>query len=574
VGKALGEQSCQTAQGAVAPLLVDMKEHDRAKIEVALGKQLTVVRYDCKTLEVIDGCSVDGASYGYVGFTRKERVLRLASADEIRANLPTLGMAWAAKLEGELTQGGSLDIALVTVGQRTTTLSAVAPAHLGGQCEGATHFVKRAYAGAFAVEASEEKSARAAVEIFGAGAEAKLQSSRFERIVDGKLDACGNAKTSDSAAPEGCGALLRVELVPLAADGKPSELSCPGGMVHTGEKCTVGTASARCKTGDTAACRTLCDGGDLTACTTLGQALLKTSASQATSVLKSACERNAAEACHELAAHYATTDEAAAMPMHRRACDLGSTSSCDAWATHFEQFERNKASPEQLKSVLATWQRACDGGNGYACELVALHYIEPDRSKRVVEPNEQRALHLLMQRCLDRVQSCATPAKLLEGRSWCELTRSDPKHCATPPVSTNTVARDPERATRLYRKLCKTSISENCYGLARLEALGSVKFEKGHLDYAIRSCRAVTAQSDKGAGPLECAVAATFDSAGRNAHLQKACVMRERLQKRITQKCAIPDAPLARARENAKKYCWDARIDYELAQTLCARGSK
>ena len=81
---------------------------------------VAVVAYDCHALRLLKSCSIDG-SYGFMGMTRKEQVVRLENADEIHANLPLTAGALVAKLGGDLTRGSTLDVALIIVGKRRST---------------------------------------------------------------------------------------------------------------------------------------------------------------------------------------------------------------------------------------------------------------------------------------------------------------------------------------------------------------------------------------------------------------------------------------------------------------------
>ncbi len=111
---------------------------------------IAVVQYGCDSIRLLSDCHVDG-QYGFVGVTRKEQVIELKNGDEIRANLPKTGALLGMKLEGDLERGASLDVALVMVGKERTRRNHATRADLVGDCNGATHFVRGAMIGAFAM---------------------------------------------------------------------------------------------------------------------------------------------------------------------------------------------------------------------------------------------------------------------------------------------------------------------------------------------------------------------------------------------------------------------------------------
>src|SRR5580700_9362941 len=66
---------------------IDWPPEKRVDLEVAMRQGIPVVAYDCKSIRLLPECKVDG-SYGFVGTTTKEQVIRLDNADELSANLP------------------------------------------------------------------------------------------------------------------------------------------------------------------------------------------------------------------------------------------------------------------------------------------------------------------------------------------------------------------------------------------------------------------------------------------------------------------------------------------------------
>lgn len=96
-----------------------------------------VPTFDCQRFELLRQCRLSG-SYGFAGVSRKEDVIQLTSSDELSANLPLSG----AKLGAQLERGVSIDLALITIGRKASTLEAASRHELLGDCRGASHFVR------------------------------------------------------------------------------------------------------------------------------------------------------------------------------------------------------------------------------------------------------------------------------------------------------------------------------------------------------------------------------------------------------------------------------------------------
>ena len=139
------------AVAAAEPLVVDLAPEQRGDLEIAMRSGVAVVAHDCKSLRLLRDCHIAG-DYAFMGMTTKQEMIRLESSDEIKANLPLSGAVLVAKLSGELDTGSTLDIALVLVGKRRTTWAKASRSDLVGQCDGATHYVRGAMVGAFAME--------------------------------------------------------------------------------------------------------------------------------------------------------------------------------------------------------------------------------------------------------------------------------------------------------------------------------------------------------------------------------------------------------------------------------------
>ncbi|HSN98959.1 MAG TPA: hypothetical protein VLS89_11760, partial [Candidatus Nanopelagicales bacterium] len=104
--EALGEPGgeCREVGSTGEPLVVDWKPELRGDLEIAMREGVAVVSYSCEGIKLLKDCRIEG-SYGYLGMTKKEQVVRLQNADELRANLPLSG----GSIGGELARGSSLD---------------------------------------------------------------------------------------------------------------------------------------------------------------------------------------------------------------------------------------------------------------------------------------------------------------------------------------------------------------------------------------------------------------------------------------------------------------------------------
>ena len=137
--------TCNPAELDGEPLVVDLGAMARADLDGALSRGIVAVKYDCGGVKVLPDCTAEG-QYAYVGVTEKEQVTRFASASELRANFPTE----AARLE-RTRAGRELDFGVAIVGSLTAQRSPPARADFKGRCDGATHFIRRATVGAFAI---------------------------------------------------------------------------------------------------------------------------------------------------------------------------------------------------------------------------------------------------------------------------------------------------------------------------------------------------------------------------------------------------------------------------------------
>jgi TPR repeat protein len=459
---ALGEASaaeCLQVADSARPLVVDWKPDRRGDLEIAMKEGLAVVAYDCKKLELLTDCHAEG-SYGFKGFILKQQVIRLQDADEIRLNLPSLGAVIAAKIEGELSRGSSLDLATILVGKRMSTRMNVAKTEIAGRCDGATHFVRGANIGAFVMQTGTNASVSSAVELFGIGTGGNSESSRLERVIDGSVESCKQSQSDAGEPPSNCGALVRLHLVGLSQDATATKVAkapaveedkdeCPQGLVQSGGKCTKPAAAKThvCKKGDQAGCSAQCEAGEARSCARLA-AIHKSVPAKASPLYEKACNAGHAGACSNLGLLYSKAKrDGEAAAAFAKACELGGAVGCFNLGT-MHMLGRGVAK-DAAKGV-ALFRQACDGGNAFGCVNLGIAY---DDGVGVGE-DPTRALGLFRRACEgDEPKACNNVGFMYaKGRG---------------------TSKDQDKAAKSYDKGCRLGSARSCYYLGKRHADGS-----------------------------------------------------------------------------------------------------
>jgi len=205
-----GQAKCGVKASAAKPLVVEWPAADRGALEARANRSLVAVRYQGCEMEVLTNCTVQG-TYSYLGLNQKREGVRIKSVDELYAQLPVGAVA----LEGKLERAGQLNVDMVIVGRKEAERSEFSEQDLDGRCTEATHVITGITLGAFSFYAGASAEVGAAVKVGNIGAGASSGTEREVLKEDGNADACAAASQSDAAAPDGCGALLRVEVVPI-----------------------------------------------------------------------------------------------------------------------------------------------------------------------------------------------------------------------------------------------------------------------------------------------------------------------------------------------------------------------
>ena len=458
-----GSMSCDSANDEAELLVVDLPASKRGDMEIIMSEGLAAVKYDCNSLKLFKACRIEGG-YAYKGMLLKEELIRLENSDEVRANLPLSGASVAAKMGGELERGATLDLAVAMVGQQRAARYEVARDELKGRCDGATHFVQSVYVGAFAMRRGERAKVAASAEVFGVGGGGGSSSDSSSHKSDGNIKACRQTKSDATNPQSGCGALLRLYLLPISPAGSTPEArdtnadvvrvpSCPAGMTRMGGKCVKGTGVA-CGADSPSACEAPCDSGDATSCAILGVALrygkgLDKSREAAAKVFSRGCELGSAASCYYLSKQYrdgkgVTANSSKGVELADRGCALGSGRACfysgraymDGAAVEkdekrgFAAYEQGCAAgdPNSCTNLgkaysvgkgvasdvvysFKLYLRACEGGSAQACFNVGVRY---SKGKGTVQDPEQRLRYYLRACHLGHGKGCYKAGKTLD----------------------------------------------------------------------------------------------------------------------------------------------------------------
>src|SRR5688500_8771560 len=98
-GKAPAIQPCTTPARADL-MVVDWSPEQRGDLEVAMKEGLVLLAYDCTSAKLVSACSLDG-TYAYIGTTKRDKKIEMATSDEVAANLPVSGLSWLSEIGGK-----------------------------------------------------------------------------------------------------------------------------------------------------------------------------------------------------------------------------------------------------------------------------------------------------------------------------------------------------------------------------------------------------------------------------------------------------------------------------------------
>ncbi len=455
--------TCERARLTSMPVVVDLPASERALFERMVSEGIAVVEYDCGKLRLLSECAVPG-SYGYKGVVPKPESLSMTDSDSVRANLPLSGLGIAAEASASMARGNALTLEFTIVGLKRAMKPALAKSQLPPTgCEGATHFVRGAFIGAWSLDTKTSAEVAAGGKMLGAEANGASESKRFRRRSDGTPPTCSGAATDADRPPMQCGAVIQLELSKLADKPAPPSATpdpvCPSGLAWSGVGCVRPSAEAR----------TVCDEKVALDC------LLQ-------------CDKNEPESCWRLARAYdygtggVAQDEPKAAALFKKACDLGHSDACvaiGAWSAE------GRGVPKDALRAAAYQSRGCALGNGMACYNLGLSYergqgVPMDISKAANlwrqacsagDPNGCRWLGELKRTGrFDGTRDAASGLKLIERGCEGEVA----EYCVEAGnmhLAGEGTPKDLAAAKKLYERACSLPYLD-CSGLARLHEAG------------------------------------------------------------------------------------------------------
>lgn len=460
--------TCAGAAKFARPLTIDLDSDTRGDLEAQLGSGVVVVAYDCVNLRVLSNCKAPNGNYEYAGVSRKEEVVQMKGLDELKVNLP-LG---AAKLSSEVQAGRTIDLALVSVGRRSTTLSSLERSELTGGCEGATHYLQKASIGAFSLATGSNGKVAGVADMFGKSASGSSSEERSSTSTDGSLEACRTSDPDSDKPPSQCRTPIRVELIPIregavaAAPPPPAqgagvevqENACPEGFKVVEGVCTNKLDTAfLCDPKNEQECREQCEKGNAGSCANVGALIANTywkitwakAREDARPFFKKACDADDLVGC---AGYVRTTfpsekdikgklaEAKPLLALDKKACDAGIGMACFDLGTYLgavyegQPFTDIKASlgyferscklghPDGCNTAgllhmsvdkakgMALYERGCDGGDGFVCNQLAMRLIT---GMDGVTKDLKRGERLTRRSCELNIENCGFSSELL-----------------------------------------------------------------------------------------------------------------------------------------------------------------
>lgn len=345
-------------------MVVDWTPEQRGDLEVAMKEGLALLAYDCTSAKLVAACTL-GGTYAYIGTTKRDKKIEMSTSDEVAANLPVSGLSWLTDLGGKFGRETALFAQMSMIGKRSSAKKLAKRDELQGDCAGATHFVRAATVGAFAVASGSRAELGASATILGRGANADSKSATKIESQDGDLASCASSSPDAKQPPAQCGAIVRIELEPIGAPAvaKPelAVATCAPGFVPADGACVKPDKPHQCDGTDAAACKAQCDAGDQASCATA--ASLGKDAALATK----SCEAGVAFGCRVQAD--LAKGKAKIAPLEK-ACASGDGAGC--LALGLAKLDDNKLGPEAQYA----FRRACYGGGEHeGCTQLGLLYV-------------------------------------------------------------------------------------------------------------------------------------------------------------------------------------------------------
>ena len=439
-----GAMACRAGSYA-EPLVVDLSATTRVDFEAAMDSGVALVSYDCKAVRLLKDCRLAG-DYKFAGVSRKEEVIHLDNHDEIRANLLVSAQA---KVGGELERAAALDIAYVLVGKRTTPALVSRGVLEGSQCGEATHYIRAATVGAFAVQVSTKGHVAAAAQVFGASTSGDSSSAKQNARKDGNPQACEQSKPDSTSPPAECRSAIRFELVPVSdkapvartdagkdsgKDAPPKEVTslenpCPEGFSLVAGKCARSSDASLtahlCAPKDLSDCEAQCAVGHAGSCFNLANLAYRDYGKRVSDA-------------------ETVKNEDRALALWKKACDADIFAAC----SHYGDARASKTGSQErdMSASRAALSRGCNGGDAEGCYLLADQVM---KGAGGTTRDPVAAMGLLDRACkLGETWACRDMGELLF-------------------AGKNGVARDPARGDALLTQFCNQGDVASCYDLGQ-----------------------------------------------------------------------------------------------------------
>lgn len=250
------EARCKLRKSQSEPLIVEWANSARGALESRLKRSLVPIRYSGCELEQLPACTVKTTvgTYAYSPITRKQSKVTMHNADELFANMPV----GAISLEGKLKTAGQLEVNMTIVGRYEAPTHTFYRNDLEGDCEGATHVIAALTTGSFTFSAGGDAELGGGINAGPAGAGGKSTAKRETLQSDGDEAACARATSTDKGPPEGCGALLQIEVTSIGVGNRPAPapvvvappVPVPTPVEPPAEKPTPPKKPPKCKKGE------------------------------------------------------------------------------------------------------------------------------------------------------------------------------------------------------------------------------------------------------------------------------------------------------------------------------------
>jgi uncharacterized protein len=431
-------------------MAVDWTPEMRGDFEVAMKEGLAVVRYDCRSIELVHGCGLPG-SYGYIGMTRRDKKIEMNNKDEVAANLPMGGIAWLSDVSAKLGRESALAAHYVMVGKRSAARKRAGQDELDGSCDGATHFVRAATVGAFAVATGSKAEIGGSAKILGRGASAGSSSATTIQAQDGDVAACEKSTPDGGSPPDQCGAVLRVELEPLGErlDGAAAELgiaACPPGFAESAGACRRREAAGpyQCTPGNATECEDQCTGGHAGSCAILAVMLRDGTGvtkdwERAATLAQQACDEDQLAACRlvavaKLGGQGVKKDKPGAIALLDKTCTGGDGMAC------VELGAARLSDKKLAQDAVYAFRRACYGGEHDGCAWLGTLYAD---GKGGQSANPKIAVKFFEKGCKEgSTRACVGLADLLKAGKG--------------------IDKDVARAKELFAKACNAGDAKAC----------------------------------------------------------------------------------------------------------------